>query len=556
MKKTMFALACAAVCVAGAETINSVDFESAVVGPLKIAPADDTGVESGTPYFVYTASSGSTDGSTVAEHEEGALTGWDDKSFEKQYLSLSTEGGTLWRSILAAKKTAEEKDSEGNVTKPAEWTTGDPQTVPDTGLYIDTMVQFTPTEDGSEPELGEDAKLAIWLNVAQAEDGTATTNLCVRGAAFTGVPSDLTWPVTNFVLQCKDDSSQVVVAPGEWHRLTVKALKICYAGEGFGWIYGFQIFIDGKALKASEAPFSEDWLTSLASGDIGDGLEEGVTEGDLLTVIPSLTGVLGEVPSLSAVGFKGSGAIDDFCVTDEPPSFTATEVTTVDFTLQWDQFVSSVTYTIGGDKKELTKEEVAAKKKVLKVDEGAKVTVNATAADWYKVWAGTGEFTVETNMVNQIKTREANMSELDIESFPTNTTASASEVKTWADGKTISLDALKNNEYAYDSFLLGTDLLTADPVLTIDDVTVADGMMTITVAAKKGATDGGASIDLDSFNGALYVNTGDTLGSMKEVVVILSDDTFDGKLTVTLKSGKFAQVKIGAKPDETQPPAE
>lgn len=545
MKKTMFALACAAVCVAGAEPINSVDFESAAVGLLLSNGYGDDGLsesEGGTPYFVYTASSGSTDGSTVSAHEkEDALTGWEAKSFGKQYLSLSTEGGTLWRSINRA-NVMTVTDEEGG-TSSIEWTAGEPQTVRDTGLYIDTMVQFTPTEDGSEPELGDDAKLAIWLNVAQAEDGTATTNLCVRagyadddGASTSVVP-------TNYVLTCTKN-----IEAGNWYRLTVKTIAdLSGTGKTEGWdggILGFQIYLDSELLSASEPTFGEGYIEAV-SGLIS---EEELTKLSSKTLFPSLKGNE-SVWQLSAVGFKGSGAIDDFCVTDEPPSFKTSVAASVDFTLTWDEHVSSVTYTIGNGKPTgPTEKEAAERKIVIQVNQDAKVTVNATPEAWYKITSGTGTVEVTQSMTKSIIAQLDSLANLEIIGFDSSVTAS--DVEKWAKNKEISLDALKNNAYAYNSYLLNTDLLTADPVLTIDDVTVADGEMTITVAAKKGAEDNdGASIDLEAINGALYVKTGDTLDSMKEFVVKWDDNTEkDRKRTVTLESGKFAQVKIGAKP--------
>lgn len=558
MKKTMFALACAAVCVAGAGTINSVDFEDYTeTGPLFSNGYGDNGAEVSEtviPYFVYTASSGSTDGSTVAEHEiPNASTGWEDKSFGEKYLSLSTEGGTLWRSINKANG-VQVADEEGG-TPSIEWTTGDPQIVPDTGLYIDTMVQFTPTEDGSEPELGEDAKLAIWLNVAQAEDGTATTNLCVRGRKYTSLYSSTSEAYTFTLVEATGGTMDI--QPGKWYRLTVVALQLLDWGnvEEGTWVYdvlsGFRIFLDGKELKPSESPFTQDDIETFFNEP---NSESGLTA-DVIAlvqagkVVPNLDTDGSRAFALSAVGFKGSGAIDDFCVTDEPPSFKTSVAASVDFTLTWDEHVSSVTYTIGNGKPTgPTEKEAAGRKMVIQVNQDAEVTVNATPEAWYKITSGTGTVEVTQSMAKKIIAQLDSLDNLEIIGF--DSSVAASDVRDWADEKTISLDALKNNAYAYNSYLLNTDLLTADPVLTIDDVTVADGKMTITVAAKKGAEDNdGASIDLEGINGALYVKTGDTLDSMKEFVVKWDDNTEeDRKRTVTLESGKFAQVKIGAKP--------
>lgn len=544
MKQTMLALACAAVCVAGAETINSVGFENYKGSKLMSNGYDDFGdsVSSSSlrPYFVYDTSD-SEDGSTVVSHEgtPSAVKGTPTPTgFGNAYLSLSTEGGTLWRTIKEAKL----KQDTGT------WDAIASQEVPaDTGLYIDTMVQFTPTEDGSGPEIGEDAKLAIWLNVATADDGTATTNLCVRGGIFDG--EALVFNPTNFTLVTATKSAPDV-RPGKWYRLTVRALRLVNAGgdgSGDAWLSGFQIYLDGELLEveANESPFG---------ANLGNGISDAFTSVDpdfnLLSVIPSLVNLAPDVPALSAVGFKGSGAIDDFCVTDEEPSFTAATVTTVDFTLTWGEGVSSVTYTIEGE----TEAKTATKDAVITVDPTKKVTVDATPADWYKITDGSiGEFTVTEDTTQTITAVLDSLANLNITGF--DSSVSTTDVKKWADAKKILLSGLRNNQFAYNSFLLGTDLLTADPVLMIDDVTVADGEMTITVAAKKGAADGGGVISLEGTYGVLYVKTGDTLESMKDKTFDLrqgDEKQDDGKLTVTLDAGKFAQVKIGAKPQSAE----
>lgn len=562
MKQTMFALACAAVCVAGAETINSVNFEGyANVGPLLSNGYDDSGsAVAATPpetaFFVYEASSSSADGSTVAAHEnESASTGWEDKLFGSKYLALSTEGGTLWRSIKHADvETVTETDGDGNSTSKISWTTGAQQTVPDTGLYIDTMVQFTPTEDGSEPELGEDAKLAIWLNVTQGENGVSTTNLCVRGSVLDAdlASEKVTAEPQVFVL------SGAQVEPGAWYRLTVKAVKnVLNANAKKEFVSAFQIFVDGKLLSVSAANVAtEDFITFFSEDttqDLPDCLGENAAllrEGKLIPALKAYT--TSDNSFLSAVGFKGSGAIDDFCVTDEEPSFTAATVTTVDFVLTWGDDVSSVTYTIeGGTSQSATSGEP------ISVDPNTKVTVAATAAPWYTIAYGIGEFTVTENTTNTITATLSSMNELNIGGFPANTSVSSTDVKGWADDKKISLSALQSSPYAYNSYLLNTDLLTTDPVLTIDDVTVANGKMTITVAAKTSSAENASAINLESIYGILYVKTGDTLDEMKStempfVVKTGDNKDLDGKLTVTLDAGKFAQVKIGAKPQSAE----
>lgn len=535
MKKTMLALACAAVCVAGAEDINSVDFENYTGSKLMSNGYDDFGNQnSSKAYFTYDTSNGSEDGSTVVAHDkEDAPTGWTEKAFGSKYLALSTEGGTLWRSI---KEAVQE-------TETGKWDAITPQEVPaDTGLYIDTMVQFTPTEDGSALEIGKDAKLAIWLNVATADDGTATTNLCVRGSNY---EVGFTPISTNFTL-VTETGENPDIRPGEWCRLTVKALVV-YQDEESG-LFGFQIKLNGGDLKlAAGSPYAN--IMDMLSGiELAEDVNSLITAGKIVPILGNSVSLF----ELSAVGFKGSGAIDDFLVTTTAPSYE-TSVTSVDFTLTWGEGVSSVTYTIEGETKTATKDAR------ITVDPTKTVTVAATPADWYKITGGPGEFSVTENTTQTITAELDSLANLGISGF--DSSVSTTDVKEWAGpgpkGHDIPLSELKNNSYAYNSFLLNTDLLTTDPVLTIDDVTVADGKMTITVAAKTSSAEDASAINLEDIYGVLYVKTGDTLDDMKstEVPFIVKqgdNKNEDGKLTVTLDAGKFAQVKIGAKPQSAE----
>lgn len=423
-----------------------------------------------------------------------------------------------------------------------EWDATESQEVPaDTGLYIDTMVQFTPTEDGSEPVIDGRAKLAIWLNVATAEDGTATTNLCVRGEKFEDIESSEQHHETFTLVTGTGDKPDI--RPGVWYRLTVKALKCVLVDQSV--LMGFQIKLDGVDLKPSVNPYTEASL-AFWRDNVPDTVFSLINAGEWVPCLSASVTLTEEEATLFSVGFKGSGAIDDFLVTTTAPTYETT-ITFVDFTLTWDDGVSSVTYTIEGE----TEAQTATEEVEIRVAQGKKVTVAATPADWYTITDGTGEFTVTENTTKTITAVLDSLAGLSITGF--DSSVSTSDVKGWADAKKISLNDLKNNEFAYNSYLLNTGLLTADPVLTIDDVTVADGKMTITVAAKTSATDGGDSVDLENIKGVLYVKTGDTLDDMKSTTVQFGvqtgdNTTGDSKLTVTLDAGKFAQVKIGAKP--------
>lgn len=302
MKKLTFALACASTfALFAAIDVPKADFEKYAVGDKVSGMAEP---DKQHPYWLYEGASGSDDGSTVKAYgdENLAAPTTGDAAGDK-YLELSTEGGTLWRSL-----------AEGNTvgTDIAD-KLGAAQALPAGGLYIDTMVQFTPTEDGGAPETTGGDKLAIWLNV-DSSSGAPVTNLMVKAGHVYRDGSEVVDPMP-FVLE---GTSGVV--PGTWYRLTVKAIpdvtKSIAEGHRNTGVTGYQILLDGQALSTKATVFEssyidwafEDWLEDadkalLQSGTVFAGLDGFVT-----------------ASTLQAVGFKGSGALDNLAISETAPS--------------------------------------------------------------------------------------------------------------------------------------------------------------------------------------------------------------------------------------------
>ena len=232
MKKLMFATALVASAVAFADeptALNAISFEGYTAGATfnTVATEKDEGGnnKSDGPYFLYL---GEQDGSSVKAYGGDNLVAPSitRPSYFAQtlgnsnanYLDLSTEGGVLWRSINALRP-----DGDTNIL-------GLAQSIPENGsIYLDTLVQFTPTEDGGTPELGDEDKLAIWLNVSEG-----ATNLMVRAAVVddSGTPTPTTFTITNKTANA-----------GTWYRLTIKAIADISDGTH---IPAFQIMLDGQ----------------------------------------------------------------------------------------------------------------------------------------------------------------------------------------------------------------------------------------------------------------------------------------------------------------------
>jgi len=291
MKNLTFALACASTFALFAEIkAPPAGFEEYEAG-AKVANAVEPGSQF--TYWLYEGASGSEDGSTVKAYggDNLAAPTTGDAAGDK-YLELSTEGGTLWRSL------AEVKQMENGSA-----TLGDAHTIdPEKGLYIDTMVQFTPTEDGGVPTIDTDNdKLAIWLNVDSSEAGPVT-NLCVLGSYISNEGAEA---VTNVY-----KATNKAIDAGTWYRLTVKAVPAIdgclLVTDG---ILGFEVSIDNT-------PIVFDKMTMDA------GSLDYVPDADAIrakTVVASALG-LNAAATLQAVGFKGSGALDNLAISETAPS--------------------------------------------------------------------------------------------------------------------------------------------------------------------------------------------------------------------------------------------
>ena len=226
-----------------------------------------------------------------------------------QYLALDTNGSELQRAVGA--------------------------TVAADGTYIDTLVQFTPSESAPTSTDLAGAKLAIWLGVVEN-----VTNLYVQGNSW-DIDEGFQGTEQAFALSGK------TIEPGTWYRLTVKAIPNVLGSDTGSSISAFQISVDGTDMTLAASPFSADMLTTLAeygaaawaSADI----QTAFAANKLVPAIQEEIGTAGDPLTLASVGFKGTGALDDFVVTTEAPEFGPAPI---DFTLTWPSGLTA-SYKIG-----------------------------------------------------------------------------------------------------------------------------------------------------------------------------------------------------------------
>lgn len=144
-------------------------------------------------------------------------------------------------------------------------------------IYFDTMVQFTASDGDVTPETGD--KLIVWL---KADEENNTTNLIITA----GVLDEELYAVgvTNYTVTGNYQA-------GEWYRLTVKT----YPTIGLAaTVPGFRVFIDGTEVAVTGAALYNGYFASIVSRAVG-------------------------TQTLTGIGFKGTGAVDDIAMTTTDP---------------------------------------------------------------------------------------------------------------------------------------------------------------------------------------------------------------------------------------------
>lgn len=272
--------------------------QAAIVSPetFDTYTAGTTVISNQTGWSFTYGTDGADDASAVTAYDNNAPASNivpDGQSAGANYLKLSTEDGTLFRNMST---------DGGTLDLNA-------------GLFVDTDVQFTVTDASDSPTntVSADDKLVIWLEA----NGNAT-NLCVLGHSFGASTSDRTDKVYTLVPAAGGTLS---ITPGDWYRLTVKAVSSFSLADESVSYPAFQVYLNGAALKAYEY--------------IGDATTLGIGQiTDYQPYIPARTATM---TSLSKVGFSGEGALDSVVVTKDVPAFE--NPTTLTFT--WDSSVIS-----------------------------------------------------------------------------------------------------------------------------------------------------------------------------------------------------------------------
>lgn len=438
-------------------------------------------------------------------------------STSQQYVVLDTQGDTVSRSFTS-------------------------QTLGATSLYVDTMIQFTASEDFTATGLSG-ARLALWVNKNTTEQFAAgdlvvyARGLVYEGGEATGFDQD----GGNYVIAHNID-------PEKWYRLTIQMFSD--SGDNY-----FCVRLDGELLSSDNAASDEElfegtettkcWFSTLGSGQ----------------------------QTVSEVAFQGTGAIDNLVVTDYEPSFEGSSVGAF-ITLTWtgaDHIGSVIQVTDSG----ATTNSLSTGDTV-----GAGDTVTIATADWYgyaesnlTTWAtaaaayGTpGSITVTPEGADEnIKTvtftiidvtQEGTVALPAAELYSNGSTTvgdktvNAAKAAAWATANQIGENA-QAFAAVYDQYLLNIDATATDPALVIDSIEKTETGLKITVSKAYTAANAETETvaDLGEVNGTIVIRTADTLAGLNT-----AEDTevqatvVDGKSTITVETDDEAQfVKVWVK---------
>ena len=303
MKKLLIAAsatACALGAFAASFTDTKATFESLAEGAALDVTKDDLGNPvgtTGTSAQWYTADAAGLE-TKVAAYATAPADG------NAKYLNIESTSKPLYRLV------------HGMVTPDvAEAKTADMGEV-----YIDTLVQFT----AGDPEMAAEeagAKLALWVCGNDADGNpAATTNFMVKAGCFVdGEFKSATYtmlPATDMTFE-KD----------AWYRLTVKTIaNVGHVGESQIAYQGFVVFVNGVALE----PQGYNALASLTGGAYDNRFADAI-----------VLSMQNNDATLAAVGFSGTGAIDEVAFTSTAPNFADDAKK---FTLTWTEGVASITY--------------------------------------------------------------------------------------------------------------------------------------------------------------------------------------------------------------------
>ena len=437
------------------------------------------------------------------------------------YLKVSNSN-PLWRII----------DPDGYAQVNDEWPTDFPEglevNVGD-GLFIDTLVQFTPSEDAPSVDPANDgSKLVVWMNTNNV--------LCVTAAKIIAEGDD-----AGLIVPDNFETTKPIVT-NTWYRLTVKAYDTVLSDGATRNVHAFKVYIDGAEVSSAGAVAgaSEYAFYPLINDALGDDIAAG-------KVFFSLSDDASA--TLAAVGFKGEGLVDDIVVSDVEPTLTPSTLG-IDFTLTWGDDVSAAWYSVDGGE---TKTEVASSGTTVTLADAVAgttvLTYGGTAVDpWQAVADGSATLAASDNTFALTAADAATAGDAGVtDTFLGGLTPA--QVKA-AFGNDVTPGDVNSAAAPYWDYQLGQDLstLAAAPSLKIVDIQPNGDDWDIKVQVLNGTT----PLEIDTGDGTtlratLKVKSADALEDLDDAEPTAYDLSFDEEetdLTITVTAGAFFKAYI------------
>lgn len=195
---------------------------------------------------------------------------------------------------------------------------GSATNITENGIYFDSLVKFTVCEDTPDQEY-EGAKIVMWLQEQYDENDNVTcTNLFVK-AGYLSYENDAV-VVSNAIYKCEDEIGGDFA--DKFHRVTIKAISSIV--EGNTKVPGFAIYIDKSdsattfqdPCTCNTATLDSTFTAAFTLNEAADWLNR-IKKG----LFPSMVQSGGEMTTLKAASFDGTGSITDIVFTDEPLAF-------------------------------------------------------------------------------------------------------------------------------------------------------------------------------------------------------------------------------------------
>lgn len=393
MKKLMTMLAAAAMAFglyAEGEAVNKTDFSGLASGSSLNVLADDNG-ETGTGmarFWTYTSATPADDALLIKNDTtpEGAKD-------EANYLAFKTGSEAIYRNFSAQNAAV-----GGDPTK-----FGDEMTIPAEGLYSDTTIKFGAPAD--ELAVVADAKfLASVIDETEAAEGTdkitdKATNLWVIGGCY------VNGSIVNraFRMAINGNGGEVAIDDA-WltanKRVVIKAYKdvgegvpgfILYVGNNFATVKGWAPVENGS--------IDFDGYADVTAADyLGDSTK--ITQTYRYGLKQLLLPLASTLAKLTAVGFKGTGALDSIALGGVPEDLVEEFTDAVQMTVTVDAGFTAATYQIGA----ATAVPLNAGLNTIEFAPGANITVTAVYPAGKIVKWTLGEYDVTEDVVGNAYT--------------------------------------------------------------------------------------------------------------------------------------------------------